>query len=146
MNKWVPSRLASLRWISMLLTKMPGTLFSHLPELFPALRRTLQDSDDQVVRLDLEVLARIALDESQALDQGNFDMVLNQLLTLFRSDRKFLEARGSLIVRQLSVLLKGESIYRAFSTILHKEQTAAADLDFASLMVQSLNLILLTSS
>ena len=38
----------------MLLTKMPGTLFNYLNELFPALLKTLQDPDDQVVRLDLE--------------------------------------------------------------------------------------------
>ena len=141
-NKWVPSRLASLRWISMLLQKVPEEVFNFLDELFPALLKTLHDPDDQVVRLDLEVLARISLDKEGNLNQVNFEMVLNHLMKRFREDRKFLENRGSLIIRQLSVLLNGESIYRTFARILKDNE----DLEFASLMVQTLNLILLTSS
>jgi len=141
-NKWVPSRLSALRWVSMLLKKLPGTLFTHTNDLFPALLKTLQDPDDEVVRLDLEVLARICLDTSKKLDQNNFDMVVSSIVRLFRIDRKLLERRGSLIVRQLSVLLNGESIYRALALILLNEH----DLEFSGLMVQTLNLILLTSS
>jgi len=126
----------------MLLTKNSGALFNYLSELFPALLKTLQDPDDQVVRLDLEVLARISLNKSNELDQKNFEMVLNNLMKVFSTDRKFLETRGSLIIRQLSVLLNGESIYRALAIILSKEE----DVEFASLMVQTLNLIFLTSS
>jgi len=125
-----------------LLTKMPGALFAYLNELFPALLKALQDPDDQVVRLDLEVLARISLNKSNELDPKNFEMVINNLLKIFSTDRKFLELRGSLIIRQLSLLLNGESIYRAIALILQKEE----DLEFASLMVQTLNLIFLTSS
>jgi len=126
----------------MLLTKNSGALFNYLSELFPALLKTLQDPDDQVVRLDLEVLARISLSKSNELDQKNFEMVLNNLMKVFSTDRKFLETKGSLIIRQLSVLLNGESIYRALAIILQKEE----DVEFASLMVQTLNLIFLTSS
>ncbi|AQL08502.1 Protein VAC14-like protein [Zea mays] len=50
--------------------------------------------------------------------------------------------RGALIVRRLCVLLGAEKVYREFSTILESE----VDLDFASVMVQVLNLILLTST
>mmetsp|Transcript_25432 Transcript_25432/g.61263 ORF Transcript_25432/g.61263 Transcript_25432/m.61263 type:complete len:723 (-) Transcript_25432:110-2278(-) len=135
-NKFVPTRLASLQWISMMLAKKPDTMFKHLPKLFPSLLDTLSDPDDKVVRLDLKVLARICVNKE------HFDIVLNNLINRFKCDRKLLENRGSLIVRQLSVLLDGESIYRAFASILLKE----VDLEFASLMVQTLNLILLTSS
>lgn len=135
------NRVAALKWITMLLKKMPGKLFNYLNELFPALLKTLHDSDDEVIRLDLEVLARISLDKENRLDQKNFEMVLSQLITVFTQDRKLLEQRGALIIRNLSVLLDGESIYRAFATILVNTK----DLDFARLMVQTLNLILLTS-
>ncbi|KAJ1418386.1 Vacuolar protein 14 C-terminal Fig4-binding domain [Sesbania bispinosa] len=50
--------------------------------------------------------------------------------------------RGALIIRRLCVLLNAERVYRELSTILEGE----SDLDFASVMVQALNLILLTSS
>ena len=49
---------------------------------------------------------------------------------------------GSLIVRNLCTLLGGESIYRAMGRIADKQN----DLEFASLMIQTLNLILLTSA
>lgn len=135
-NKWVPTRLASLRWIAMLLTKMPQKLVEHLDDIFPTLFRTLSDADEQVVRVDLEVIARISL------IGDNFDRVLDQLMLLFLERRKLLETRGSLIVRQLCVLLNGESIYRALARSL----LAQEDTEFAGLMVQTLNLILLTSA
>ena len=42
--------------------------------------------------------------------------------------------RGTLIIRQLCVLLDAERVYRELSLILKKEE----DLDFASIMVQVL--------
>ncbi|CAN0877100.1 Protein VAC14 homolog [Linum grandiflorum] len=50
--------------------------------------------------------------------------------------------RGALIIRRLCMLLDAERVYRELSKILEGE----ADLDFASMMVQALNLILLTAS
>lgn len=57
-SKWEPTRLASLRWIVMLLTKLPDTIFHlhFLDYLFPPLLKTLSDNSEQVVRLDLEVI------------------------------------------------------------------------------------------
>lgn len=180
-NKWVPSRLASLRWISMLLSKLPGGLQPYLElSLFPVLLRTLQDADDQVVKLDLEVLARICLNAQSHIDQQNFALVLHYLLNLFKLDRKFLEIRGSFIIRSLCELLDAEEIFRKMSSILAGESAATGagagagsgagseggagsavvasdatllvlsnaaneDPDFSALMVQTLNLILLTS-
>lgn len=141
-HQWDPSRLPSLQWISMLLTKAPGEIFSHLQELFPALLKTLQDTDDLVVLKDLEVLARISLDKDKQLDQNNFSMVLSKLMGVMLSDRSFLEKRGSLVIRQLSTLLDGTAIYITMAQLL----ASTDDLHFSSLMVQTLDLILLTSS
>ncbi|CAN1787680.1 Protein VAC14 homolog, partial [Linum perenne] len=49
---------------------------------------------------------------------------------------------GALTIRRVCVLLDAEKVYRELSKILEGE----ADLDFASMMVQTSNLILLTSS
>ena len=166
-SKWVASRLAALRWIQMLLTKSPAASLQHLHAYFPALLKLLGDSDDAVVRLSLEVLARVSVKQGEGaggrvmLDDARFDMVLTSVMALFQSDRRFLEQRGSLIIRQLCELLDAESIYRAVAKwlIAVTERDSAgggADMDdggslsnaceFASLMVQTLNLILLTSS
>ncbi|KAK9106604.1 hypothetical protein Syun_022615 [Stephania yunnanensis] len=60
----------------------------------------------------------------------------------FRTDHSLLERRGALIIRRLCVLLDPERVCREISTILEGE----SNLDFASIMVQALNMILLTSS
>lgn len=66
---------------------------------------------------------------------------MGNLLSLFSTDRKLLETRGSLIIRQLCVTLNSERIYRTFAELLEKDE----DLEFASIMVQNLHLIMITS-
>ena len=83
------------------------------------------------------------------------------LLELFSTDRKLLETRGSLIIRQLCLNLNPDRIYRTFAEILEKEDVRVdlaflrrangmadfigQDLEFASVIVQNLNMILITS-
>ena len=83
------------------------------------------------------------------------------LLELFSTDRKLLETRGSLIIRQLCLNLNPDRIYRTFAEILEKEDVrfdlafsrrasgmadfVGQDLEFASVIVQNLNMILITS-
>lgn len=57
------------------------------------------------------------------------------LLSLFSTDRKLLEARGSLIIRQLCINLNPDRIYRSLAEILERDE----DLEFASIMVQNLH-------
>lgn len=77
----------------------------YIGELLPALLKTLSDDSDDVVLMNLKVLARISLHEVE------FQRVLNDIVDLFSSDRRLLEARGSLIIRRLCVLLNAKSIY-----------------------------------
>jgi vacuole morphology and inheritance protein 14 len=56
-------------------------------------------------------------------------------------DRPLLETRGALIIRKLCALLDSCSIYMSLANILNGK----ADLEFSSIMVQTLNLILLTA-
>eukprot|EP01114_Cavostelium_apophysatum_P017154 TRINITY_DN5029_c0_g1_i1.p1 TRINITY_DN5029_c0_g1~~TRINITY_DN5029_c0_g1_i1.p1 ORF type:complete len:719 (-),score=131.55 TRINITY_DN5029_c0_g1_i1:14-2170(-) len=137
LNQYVPTRLASLNWVSVLHSKTPNQLLSFVNELFPALLKTLSDPSDEVVRLDLEVMAKISL-----LDEIYFNKLMNSLVNLFSTDRHLLEHRGSLIIRQLSLFIAPEKIYVTLARILETEE----DMEFASVMIQSLNLILLTAA
>ena len=52
----VPTRLASLRWIAMLLEKSPKEMSAFIDEVLPALLKTLSDPADEVVLLNLQVI------------------------------------------------------------------------------------------
>lgn len=134
----IPTRMAALRWISMLLEKSPQQLDEQIDALLPTLLGTLSDVSDAVVLLDLEVIARISM------NQNEFSRVLNEVILLFYKDQRLLEARGSLIIRKLCVLLQPKSIYMVFAEVIKNNSTERPE--FASLMVQTLNLILLTAS
>jgi len=57
----VPTKMASLRWINMLLEKRRSDMTEFVPRLMPVLLKTLSDSSDSVVLFALQVLARISL-------------------------------------------------------------------------------------
>ncbi|KAI3497808.1 hypothetical protein L1887_33358 [Cichorium endivia] len=135
-SEYEATRIESLHWISALLNRHRSEVLSFLNDVFDTLLKALSDSSDQVVLLVLEVHACIAK------DQYNFHQLVVSLVHKFRTDNALLEKRGALIIRRLCVLLDAERVYRELSTILEGE----ADLDFASTLVQALNLILLTSS
>lgn len=75
------------------------------------------------------------------MDEIQFQRVLNALIQLFQEDRQLLETRSALVIRKLSALLSPRDIYISLSTILNDR----TDLEFVGLMVQTLNLILLTA-
>lgn len=133
----------------MLLEKAPGEMKNFISELLPALLKTLSDEADEVVLTNLEVLAQISL-----LHNQEFQRVLNAIVCLFAEDRGLLELRGSLIIRYLCSLLSAKSIYFSLAAILQgtpSEGTSGNSslledaLEFRSIMVQTLSLILLTA-
>ncbi|CAM8876477.1 unnamed protein product [Rhodiola kirilowii] len=130
------TRVEALRWISALLDRYREQVLSVMDDIFDTLLQSLWDPSDEVVLLVLGVHACIAEDSE------NFHNLVEALVHNFRVDNSLLEKRGALIIRRLCVLLDAERVYREFSTILRGE----ADLDFTLVMVQALNLILLTSS
>jgi vacuole morphology and inheritance protein 14 len=165
LSEHVGTRVAALQWINMLHEKDPSDMNKSIGDLLPALLKTISDSADEVVLINLQVLARISLDEIQ------FQRVLNALIHLFMDDRSLLETRGALVIRKLCALLNCRNIYicklnHVFAYVvdvplptvwisllqrtLHFAALAAIlnekpDLEFVSLMVQTLNLILLTA-
>ncbi|KIJ69781.1 hypothetical protein HYDPIDRAFT_22946 [Hydnomerulius pinastri MD-312] len=131
------TRVAALQWLIMLHQKAPKKILAMDDGTFPALLKTLSDPSEEVIKHDLQLLAQI----SSSSEESYFRVFMMNLLELFSTDRKLLDARGSLIIRQLCLNLNTERIYRTFAEILEKEE----DLEFASDIVQKLNTILVTS-
>ncbi|CAI0383459.1 unnamed protein product [Linum tenue] len=135
-SEWDATRIEALHWISALLNRHRAEVLNFLDDIFDTLLKVLSDASDEVVLLVLDVHACIAKDPQ------HFRQLVVFLMHNFRMDNSLLEKRGALIIRRLCVLLDAERVYRELSKILEGE----ADMDFASIMVQALNLILLTSS
>ncbi|URE13240.1 hypothetical protein MUK42_23483 [Musa troglodytarum] len=130
------TRVEALHWITTLLDRHRNEAISFLNDIFSSLLAALSDPSDEVVLLVLEVHACISEDSQ------NFGHLIDHLVQTFRNDHALLEKRGALIVRRLCVRLGAEQVYREFASKIERED----DLDFASNMVQALNLTLLTSS
>ncbi|KAK8858670.1 hypothetical protein IAR55_002899 [Kwoniella newhampshirensis] len=131
------TRIAALEWLLMLHLKAPNKILSRDSGTFPALLKTLSDPSEDVVKHDLQLLAQI----SASSEDSYFTSFMVKVLELFSTDRRLLETRGSLIIRQLCLHLNAEKIFRTIAEILEKDE----DLEFASMMVVKLNLILITS-
>ncbi|KAF3613914.1 Protein VAC14 -like protein [Capsicum annuum] len=135
-SEWEATRIEALHWISTLLNRHRSEVLVFLNDVLDTLLKALSDPSDEVVLLVLEVHACIAEDPQ------HFRQLVVFLVHNFQLDHSLLEKRGALIIRRLCVLLDAERVYRELSSILEGE----SDLDFASIMVQALNLILLTAS
>lgn len=147
----VQTKVAVLKWLHHLFTNIPHKMFDHIEVLFPILMRSLSDNSDDVVQQTLVVMAEIISSkspEANTVDYHNevqnkyFTKFIVNLLRLFSTDRHLLEERGAFIIRELCVLLSAEDIYKTLAKILLNEE----NLSFACTMIQTLNIILLTSS
>lgn len=137
LNDHEATRVAALTWLLMLHRKAPRKLLAFNDGTFPALLKTLSDPAEAVVTRDLQLLSQI----SRNSDDDYFTSFMVNLLQLFSTDRKLLETRGSLIIRQLCKNLSAERIYRTLADCIEKEE----DIEFASIMVQNLNNNLITA-
>lgn len=137
LNDHEATRVAALTWLIMLHRKAPRKVLAFNDGTFPALLKTLSDPSDAVVTKDLQLLSQISRNSEDAY----FANFMVNLLQLFSTDRKLLETRGNLIIRQLCMSLSPERIYRSLADCIEKEE----DVEFASIMVQNLNNNLITA-
>lgn len=137
LNEHEQTRVASLEWLLMLHKRAPHLILAIDDGSFPVLLKTLSDPSEEVIKRDLQLLAQI----SSHSDDAYFTNFMLNMLSLFSTDRRLLENRGSVIIRQLCVSLNSERIYRTLAEILEKDE----DLEFANTMVQNLNIILITA-
>ncbi|CAH0550575.1 unnamed protein product [Brassicogethes aeneus] len=149
MHSSIQTKVAVLKWIHDLYMKFPSQMVNHIDLLFPALQRTLADEADQVVQQCLVVIAEVISSpigdgKTNSTDKTStyYNKFVISLLQSFNNDKRLLDERGSFIIRQLCVLLNAEEIYKSLASILLKEP----NLKFVRLMVEHLNMILLTSS
>ncbi|KAK3074067.1 hypothetical protein LTR53_003779, partial [Teratosphaeriaceae sp. CCFEE 6253] len=133
------TRVAALAWLIMLHRKSPRKILAIQDATFPALLKTLSDPAEAVVTRDLLLLSQI----SRSSDDSYFASFMINLLKLFATDRRLLESRGNLIIRQLCLSLSPEKIYRTLADCL--ERDADEDGEFAAIMVQNLNNNLITA-
>lgn len=107
LNDHEATRVAALTWLLMLHRKAPKKVLAFNDGTFPALLKTLSDPAEAVVTKDLQLLSQI----SRNSEDDYFTSFMVNLLQLFSTDRKLLETRGNLIIRQLCVSLSAERIY-----------------------------------
>jgi vacuole morphology and inheritance protein 14 len=93
---------------------------------FPALLKTLSDGSDAVVRQDLILLCQMF----RNTDDAKFSSFMVNLLKLFGTDRRLLETRGNLIIRQLCLSLSAERIYRTLADALERDEVGCRTLCF----------------
>lgn len=118
LNTHETTRVTALRWLIMLHTKAPRRVAAFNDGTFPALLSMLSDSAEAVVIRDLQLLSQI----SRNSDDNYFTDFMENLLQLFSTDKKLLELRGNLIIRQLCVNLSPERIYRTLADCLEKDE------------------------
>ncbi|KAI7165859.1 ARM repeat-containing protein, partial [Hortaea werneckii] len=135
------TRVAALAWLIMLHRKSPRRILAIQDATFPALLKTLSDPAESVVTRDLLLLSQI----SKSSDDSYFTSFMVNLLKLFTTDRRLLESRGNLIIRQLCLSLSPEKIYRTMADCLERDSYDDGDLEFAAIMVQNLNNNLITA-
>lgn len=73
-----------------------------------------------MVKHDLQLLAQI----SASSEEAYFTSFMVNVLELFSTDRRLLETRGSLIIRQLCLHLNAERIFRTIAEILEKDDVS----------------------
>lgn len=132
-----PTRLEALRWVQALLQCSKSDVLQQWQVLMPALLDAITAPSDNVVMQALQVCTQIAQEEA------HFKLVLRALLDRFQGDQgpSLLQARGTLIVRGLCGMLGGIKVFSELATILETQTNLA----FAAMMVQALNLMLLTA-
>lgn len=120
LNEHEATRVAALSWLIMLHRKAPRKVLATNDGTFPALLKTLSDPAEAVVTRDLQLLSQI----SRNSEDSYFTSFMVNLLQLFCTDRKLLETRGNLIIRQLCVSLSAERIYRTLADCLEKDEVS----------------------
>ena len=141
----VNTTMESLKWILHLVNKQPEAILERVDDFFLILISFLSDSSKEVVDYDLQILAKLStsqyfIDTHKQSDylkntfpkyNNYFSKFLTLLLELFHKDVNLRYEKGSLMIKQLCVLLNPEDIFRMLAEILSNE----TDSDFAISMV-----------
>eukprot|EP01116_Phalansterium_solitarium_P013369 TRINITY_DN3072_c3_g2_i2.p1 TRINITY_DN3072_c3_g2~~TRINITY_DN3072_c3_g2_i2.p1 ORF type:complete len:785 (+),score=199.86 TRINITY_DN3072_c3_g2_i2:1747-4101(+) len=136
------SRLAALDWLAELHSVAHASLMAALEQHWSALLGLLRDPQaaEVVVRQALGVIGQVCL----ASDRY-FAASIERLVSMFREDRWLLRDRASAIVRDLCVAIGAERVLLCLAQQVQRAAADHSDFEFATLIVQTLNLALLTA-
>ncbi|GME82814.1 unnamed protein product, partial [[Candida] boidinii] len=95
LNEKESTRLAALDWLIMLHDKNPQRFLEQSDSTFVTLLKALNDPSDAVINKDLELLSKL----SNESDDNYFQSFMEDLLKLFRKDRKLLATKADFIIR-----------------------------------------------
>ncbi|XP_053614567.1 protein VAC14 homolog isoform X2 [Plodia interpunctella] len=138
----VQTKVAALHWLLRLYNKLPAQMFEQTDKVFMSLVGSLTDSEDDVVRGALAVLAEICSCNTDDLESSPYyNKFLQALLRLLAADENLLEDRGAFIIRQLCVLVNAEAVYSALSRLLPQQRPQS----LARRVVEVLSCMLLTA-
>ena len=131
------THVEALAWVSLLLRVCRDGVLEHLGDLLPPLLDATAEGTDTVVHEALGVQAQIAREPVE------FQHLVESLVERFRgaAGQEFLQRRGGLAIRRLCAELGAKATLCAMSSTLAREE----DSEFASRMVQALNILLLTA-
>uniref|UniRef100_A0A2N9H3A2 Vacuolar protein 14 C-terminal Fig4-binding domain-containing protein n=1 Tax=Fagus sylvatica TaxID=28930 RepID=A0A2N9H3A2_FAGSY len=136
-SEWDNTRIQSLKWIEIFLARNCSEVLQDA--LFDILLKALLDPSREAVVLV------VGLHACRAKDLKYFNRLVLSLLDLFRANKSLVKNKNfnrvSLIITQLCLRLDAQRVYQKFAAVLEEE----GDLTFASIMVQGLNMFLLTS-
>jgi vacuole morphology and inheritance protein 14 len=131
-------RSTALKSAAMFLEESPLKVREQVDTLLSALLSNFLDSgDSEVLKLNLEIIARLAVTDLDFF----VSRISVDLVKLCGENRTLLEQKASFIVRRLCLLLEPQLVILSLSNALTNEPNR----DFATLFVDLLNLILLTS-
>jgi len=133
-----PTRLEALRWLEFLLMQCPSAVLAECESIVNAVLDALAMHWDRVVKSGIHLLALLA----KQMDQFRF--VMDALLQRFqgREGLKLLHSSGAFIIQSLCSQLGAKAVFSELAIALEAEKFAS---EFTSTIVQSLNILLITS-
>lgn len=133
-----PTRFEALRWLEFLLRQRPAAVLAECEAVVNAVLDALTMHWDRVVKSGINLLGVLAQQESQ------FRVVMEALLQRFqgREGLKLLHSSGAFVIQRLAQQSGAKEV---FSELAYALQSDKFDAEFASTMVQALNVLLVTS-
>eukprot|EP00210_Caulerpa_lentillifera_P003830 g3658.t1 len=133
-----PTRFEALSWLEFLLRQRPAAVLAECESIVNAVLDALTMHWNRVVKSGINLLGILAQQESQ------FRVVMEALLQRFQGKEglKLLHSSGAFVIQRLAQLSGAKVVFSELAFALESDKF---DTEFASTMVQALNVLLVTS-
>eukprot|EP01096_Ripella_sp_DP13-Kostka_P007613 TRINITY_DN2790_c0_g3_i1.p1 TRINITY_DN2790_c0_g3~~TRINITY_DN2790_c0_g3_i1.p1 ORF type:complete len:708 (-),score=278.57 TRINITY_DN2790_c0_g3_i1:3212-5269(-) len=130
------TKVAALNWIILLENKFLEHIEPLAETLIESSMPLLSDQSETVLRLLIEMWVRLATKDHF------FERLMELIIDHFYENHHFLEPRGSVILRGMGKIIQPEKIFSVMAKILQQRE---GNLGVTSVIIQHLNIILLTT-